>query len=198
MYGSPFFLQRVRAAYEAVRSQDYAAMIVLRPDVLLTEPVYMPPPKPTFAVMLSSCIRATCLFANRDFDFGFIASPPEAIEAWLRPPNETMLNGPQPELPEGFNGLWTPVEQPRLVGGKSNLCLPLAKANRAMTAGFENKILELEALGSPLAALDTTSWGSNSFLMLMRDKPPRCIPELSGCVNRDASAADNYQQHEQP
>lgn len=202
LYGHPLFLQRLKVTYEqGIKSERlgfggkaFDVVVALRPDVVLDQPVHLPSPMQRgLMIMLSKCARAPCIFADRDFDFGFIASPPQALELWLNPPNLTSAGNPQPCLPEGFNGLWEPSKNPPLK--HNGLCWPYARPTRAQTAGFENKMLELAAFGAPLLALHKTAWCDGCFLMLVRERRGSgkdgnlgmadCVPEVFGCRNKD-------------
>jgi len=183
------YFARLQHAVEAtaplLRSRIVAATVVLRPDAVLTRPLPLDLllAKRGLFVILGYYVRR-CVFAARDWDFGFVAVPPVALDAWVAKPQPPRHNGegaaahPQPPLPDGFGGVWRPTPDSSTTTFK--YCGTDAAVSRADTAELEQKIGSLAELGSPLRALhEAGAAHRDTFLALV---PPKACD--------DALAAD--------
>ena len=161
---NPLHFVRAKHCFEAAMSRygegTFDAAMVLRPDVIFTQPLRLPLHRRALSVILGH-YRRSCVFAERDFDFGYLGVPPTALATWFRS-SSTAVWDPQPSLPAGFNGTWLPHPYP--AAAFVNCGHP--SATRSSTAAIENKIRELEAEGMPLAAMHM-SVGKAVFLMVV-------------------------------
>lgn len=168
----------VAATAPLLRTRAVAATVVLRPDAVLTRPLPLDRllAKRGLFVILGYYMRR-CVFAERDWDFGYVAVPPVALDAWVAKPHpshgSSAASHPQPSLPDGFGGVWRPLSDSSTA--TFTYCGANAAVSRADTAELEQKIGHLAELGSPLRALhEAGAAHRDTFLALV---PPKACDD---------------------
>ena len=78
-------------------------LLVLRPDVQLTRSI---PTHVTGLGIIPGNIYRPFFFSNTDWDFGYIARPPNVLRYWICCYYNTTLPELQPQLPTGIQGEW--------------------------------------------------------------------------------------------
>ena len=150
---------------ESYRHHHLAAALLVRPDVIWTRPVNLSKyihSKPAFNIIQGYNYRP-CIFSNRDFDFGFLAAPPNAMRTWLgvfttsatEVEQQSLLNSRQAALPAGIIGEWHVAERGEEMSAAS--CGKNLTLSRNQTLHYERWMRALEQAGTPMSAVRETA-----------------------------------------
>ena len=165
---SNLFAHRASLCYEnAINrlggSSAFAAALVIRPDVFFMRPMHLPPLSHSALYIVLGFYQRACIFADRDFDFGWLAVPPTTLPTWLNSMWSSSADASfdplqaQPAMPEGFNGYWLRATRAsRRLAGEHPFVLSHCGANTTVTRNktrpYERAIRALDAAGTPLTA----------------------------------------------
>ena len=183
-YSNPWF-RRLRHALDstAAMRNAFAATVVLRPDVQFNRPMTLDLTVRGLTV-IAGIHQRNCFFSLRDWDFGYVASPPEVLDVWAADPAASGLNlpapTPRPVLPPGFEGVWETHPDPN---ASVQYCGPNVTVFRDDTVELEHKILKLAQMGMPLRAMHVLPCCYDTFLSII---PPKfCDDALNGTLDAD-------------
>jgi len=173
---NPKHYRRARHCFEsALRlyqgTLKFDAALVLRPDVMFSRPLKLNLKRKAVTIIMGHYVRP-CVFAERDFDFGYMGVPPAALITWFLP-TVSAIRDPQAPLPAGFNGTWQePAASSNTCSDSNDFCPVCGKdatVTRSLTAPMENKLRDLDAAGTPLTAMHVAS-GQAIFLSIITPK----------------------------
>ena len=178
---------RLALGWDAMAAIGLAArfrhVIVLRPDVALTQPLHIPRAcrhhAASLAVISGAYHRPMPYFHDRDWDYALLACEPQALAPWLRPWQNSSVRcsprEPLPALPPTFSGPWnTSRGWPHAMrgGGARHECAGLVElAREARSFGTLDRL----DIFARLLVSRTVSAGTHAFGKLRAEGCARAV-----------------------